>query len=95
MGVKPFEVFKIVSGKRERRIRIWLISSRVRAWVHRFNANCWRPADQRLKGELTPLELSHAEEAIVREVQTKTFEAEREALRKKTSRSQDNVHWHH
>lgn len=45
---------------------------RVRAWVHRFNANCRRPADQRLKGELTPLELSDAEAAIVREVQTKT-----------------------
>ncbi|PFX26254.1 hypothetical protein AWC38_SpisGene9058 [Stylophora pistillata] len=55
---------------------------RVRACVHRFNVNCRRPADQRLKGEVTPLEISDAEEATVREVQAKTYAAEMETLRK-------------
>lgn len=76
----------MVSDKKERRAGFGLSLVRVRAWVHRFNANCTRPADQRLKGELTPLELSDAEESNVREVQTKTYGAEMEALRK-TSRS--------
>ena len=49
---------------------------RVKAWVHRFTANCRRPANQRLQGELMPKELEDAEEAIIREVQTEKYAAE-------------------
>ena len=50
--------------------------------MHRFTANCRRPANQRLQGKLTPLELENAEEAIIREVQTETYAAEMDALRR-------------
>ena len=53
---------------------------RVKAWVRRFTANCRRPANQRLQGELTPLELEGAEEAIIGEVQTEKYAAEMDAL---------------
>lgn len=54
----------------------------VKAWVHRFTANCRRPANQRLQGDLTPLELEDAEEAIIREVQTEKYAAEMDVLRR-------------
>ncbi|PFX18796.1 hypothetical protein AWC38_SpisGene16828 [Stylophora pistillata] len=80
--LNPSRYSKWFRVKRKGDLEFGLSLVRVRAWVHRFNANCRRPADQRLKGELTPFELSDAEEAIVREVQTKTYGAEMEALRK-------------
>lgn len=55
---------------------------RVRAWVDRFTANCTRPPDQRVKGELTPLELQSDEEAIIMEVQTVTYATEMDALKR-------------
>ena len=51
-------------------LKLGLSLVRVKAWVNQFTANCRRPANQRLQGELTPLELENAEEAISREVQT-------------------------
>ena len=55
---------------------------RVTAWVRRFTNNCRKSAKQREKGELKPLELQNAEEFIIREVQSKVYAAEIEALRK-------------
>jgi len=67
--------------KRKGELELGLSLVRVRAWVHQFNANCRRPADQRSKGVM-PLELQDAEEAIIREVQTQTYAAEIDALRR-------------
>ena len=47
-----------------------------------FTANCRRLTNQRLQGELTPLELEDAAEAIIREVQTEKYAAEMYALRR-------------
>lgn len=51
---------------------------RVKASVRRFIANCIRPADQRLKGKYTLLELQDAEEAIIPKAQTEMDALKRE-----------------
>ena len=80
--LNPSRYSKWFRVKKKGELELGLSLVRVRSWVHRFNANCRKPTDQRLKGELTPLELSDAEEAIIREVQTETYGAEMEALGK-------------
>ena len=50
--------------------------------MRRFADNCRKPAEQREKGELKPLELQNAEEFIIREVQSKVYSAEIEPLRR-------------
>ena len=50
--------------------------------MRRFTDNCRKPAEQREKGELKPLELQNAEEFIIREVQSKVYSAEIEPLRR-------------
>ena len=52
------------------------------ASVRRFRDNCGKPAEQREKGELRPLELQNAEEFSLREVQSKVYSAEIESLRR-------------
>ena len=52
------------------------------ASVRRFTDNCEKPAEQREKGELKPLELQNAEEFIIREVQSKVYSAEIQSLRR-------------
>ncbi|XP_068674061.1 uncharacterized protein [Montipora foliosa] len=44
--------------------------------------NCRKSAEQREKGELKPLEIQNAEEFIIREVQSKVYASEIEALRR-------------
>ena len=78
----PSRYSKWYRVKRKVELELGLPLVRVGAWIHRFNANCRRPADQRSKGELMPLELQDAEEAIIREVQTQTYAAEIDALRR-------------
>ena len=78
----PSRYSKWYRVKRKGELELGLPLVRVRAWIHRFNANCRRPADQRSKGELMPLELQDAEEAIIREVQPQTYAAEIDALRR-------------
>ena len=70
MAVESLKVFKVVSVKPKGELQLGLSLVRVKAWVHRFTANCRKPDNQRLQGELTPLELEDAEEAIIREAQT-------------------------
>ena len=50
--------------------------------MRRFTDNCRKPAEQREKGELKPLELQNADEFIIREVQSKVYSAEIEPLRR-------------
>ena len=69
-----------VKPKGQLELDLYLV--RVKAWVHRFTANCRRAANQRLQGQLTLLELEDAEEAIIREVQTEKYAAEMDALRR-------------
>lgn len=80
--LKPSRYSKWCRVKQKGEMELGLSLVRVRAWVHRFTANCRRPADQRFKGELTPLELQDAEEAIIKEVQTEAYAAEMDALRR-------------
>lgn len=82
--LNPSRYSKWYRVKQKGELKLGLSLVRVRAWVHRFTANCRRPADQRLKGELTPLELQDAEEAIIKEVQTEAYAAEMDALRRNT-----------
>lgn len=56
---------------------------RVRAWVHRFIANCQKPRIERVFGELTPIELKIVEENIIREAQMEAYEQEITALKGK------------
>ena len=45
-----------------------------------FTDSCRKPAEQREKGELKPLELQNAEEFIIRKVQSKVYSAKIESL---------------
>ena len=69
LAVESLKVFKVVSVKPKGELQLGLSLVRVKAWVHRFTANCRKPDNKRLQ-ELTPLELEDAEEAIIREAQT-------------------------
>ena len=80
MAIGPLKFLEMVSTQNKRRTGNWLV--RVTAWVRRFTANCRKSAEQREKGELKPLEIQNAEEFIIREVQSKVYAAEIEALRR-------------
>ena len=54
----------------------------VTAWLCQFTDNCRKPAEQKEKGELKPLELQNAEEFIIQWVQSKVYAAEIEPLRR-------------
>ena len=72
----------MVSSQKKRRTGNGLSLARVTAWVRRFTDNCRKSAEQIEKGELKPWELQNAEEFIIREVQSKVYTAEIEALRR-------------
>ena len=55
---------------------------RVTAWVCRFTDNCRKPAEQKEKGKMKPLELQNAEEFIIQGIQSKVNAAEIEPLRR-------------
>ena len=78
--LNPSRYSKWYRVKPKGELELGLSLVRVKAWVHRFTANCRRSANQRLQGELTPLELEDAEEAIIREVQTEKYAAEMDSL---------------
>ena len=64
----PSRYSKWYRVKTKGELEIGLSLVRVTAWVRRFTDNCRKPAEQREKGELKPLELQNAEEFIIREV---------------------------
>ena len=78
----PSRYSKWYRVKTKGELEIGLSLVRVTAWVRRFTDNCRKPAEQREKGELKPLELQNAEEFIIREVQSKVYSAEIEPLRR-------------
>ena len=78
----PSRYSKWYRAKTKGELEIGLSLVRVTAWVRRFTDNCRKPAEQREKGELKPLELQNAEEFIIREVQSKVYAAEVEPLRR-------------
>ena len=80
--LNPSRYSKWYRVKPKGELELGLSLVRVKAWLHRFTANCRRSANQRLQGELTPLELEDAEEAIIRKVQTEKYAAEMDALRR-------------
>ena len=79
--LNPSRYSKWYQVKPKGQLELVLSLVRVKAWVHRFTANCRKPDNKRLQ-ELTPLELEDAEEAIIREVQTEKYAAEMDALRR-------------
>ena len=48
--------------------------------MRRLTDNCRKPAEQREKSELKPLELQNAEEFIIQEVQSKVYSVEKKSL---------------
>ena len=80
--MNPSRYSKWYRVKPKEELELGLSLVRVKAWVHPFTANCRRSGNQRLQGELTPLELEDAEETIIREVQTEKYAAEMDALRR-------------
>ena len=78
----PSRYSKWYRVKTKGELEIGLSLVRVTAWVRRFTDNCRKPAEQREKGELKPLEPQNAEEFIIREVQSKVYSAEIEPLRR-------------
>ena len=79
----PSRYSKWYRVKTKGELGIGLSLVRVTAWVRRFtDNNCRKPAEQREKGELKPLELPNAEEFIIWEVQSKVYAAEIEPLRR-------------
>ena len=76
----PSRYSKWYRVKTKGELEIGLSLVRVTAWVRRFTDNCRKPAEQREKGELKPLELQNAEEFIIREVQSKVYSAKIESL---------------
>lgn len=66
--MNPSRYSKWYRVKPKGELELGLSLVRVKALVYRFTANCRRKANQGLQGELMPLELEGAEEAIIREV---------------------------
>ena len=64
--------------------------------MHQFIENCRKPAEQRERGELKPLELSNAEEVTIRDVHSRVYvlAAEIEALKGK-KQIERGRQWHH
>ena len=77
----PSRYSKWYRVKTKGELEIGLLLVRVTAWVRRFTDNCRKPAGQREKGKLKPLELKDGEQFIIREVQAKVYSAEIEPLR--------------
>ncbi|XP_065194926.1 uncharacterized protein LOC135826224 [Sycon ciliatum] len=61
----------------------WQKTIRTLTWVRRFISNCRAAAEDRLAGELTPIELADAELYVVRNTQRDAFAAEIVLLRKR------------
>ena len=78
----PSRYSKWYRVKTKGELEVILSLVRVTVWVRRFTDICRKPAEQREKGELKPLELQNAEEFIFREVQSKVYAAEIEPLRR-------------
>ena len=53
----PLKILEMESGRNERRTGDWVPLVCQTAWVRRFTDNCTKPAEQRERGELRPLEL--------------------------------------
>ncbi|CAB3990844.1 Hypothetical predicted protein, partial [Paramuricea clavata] len=68
-----------------KRLELGLSLVRVRAWVHRFIANCRKLKKERVSGELTANELQGVEEIIIREAQMEVYCQEITALKEKKS----------
>ena len=78
----PQDTLNGIESKKKGELEIGLSLVRVTAWVRRFTDNCRKPADQRKKSELKPLELQNTEEFIIRGVQFKVYSAEMESLKR-------------
>ena len=78
----PSRYSKWYRAKTKGELETGLSLVRVTAWVRRFTDDSRKSAEQRENGELKPLKLQNAEEFIIREVQSKVYAAEIEALRK-------------
>ena len=64
-----------------KRLELGLSLVRVRAWVHRFIANCGKSKEEKVVGELTSKELQAVEEQIIREAQREVYAQEIAALK--------------
>ena len=80
MAIRHLRYSKWFRVKTKGELEIGLSYVRLKAWVGRFTDSCRKPAEQREKGELKPLELQNAEGFIIREVQSKVYSAEIEPL---------------
>ena len=76
----PSRYSKWYRVKTKGELEIGLSLVRVTAWVRRLTDNCRKPAEQREKSELKPLELQNAEEFIIQEVQSKVYSVEKKSL---------------
>ena len=83
---KTYSSFLILDGDVKRlnpeRFSTWLRLVRVRAWINRFKGNLRTKDADRCKGELQPLEIEEAEQAIIREAQRESFPIDHKCLTK-------------
>ena len=72
MAIGPLKILQMVlSQKKKRRTGNWIVFSLCDNVGVRITDNYRKPAEQRQKDELKPLELQNAEEFIIQEVQSK------------------------
>ncbi|CAB3991157.1 Hypothetical predicted protein [Paramuricea clavata] len=83
--LKPSRFSKWYRLSLTKRLELGLSLVRVRAWVHRFIANCRKLKKDRVSGELTANELQGVEEIIIREAQMEVYCQEITALKEKKS----------
>ena len=80
--LEPSRYSKWYKVKPKGQLEVGLSLVWVRSWLQRFVSNCRRPENQRVFGELTPVELMTVELAIIREAQNEAYSEEIEALAK-------------